>query len=221
MTLQTTDQRPQTRDFTRLSLMSHVSGLMSGLTLVELMIAMAILVTITGSTMLMFRGITQAWRSGQLRTERYQQARLLSDLFAREISSCVTQARYPFVGHDAEGERFKDESAADELFFVTVVAGRAGLIERGYWVNGEGQLMCHDEEPADGDYDTAGADEPCGTDVEGFEVSYFDGTLWLSEWDGREGADQTAQVPKAVRLVLTIGEQKPEQFETIVHVPTS
>jgi type II secretory pathway pseudopilin PulG len=194
---------------------------MSGLTLVELLIAMAILVTITGSTMLMFRGITQTWRSGQLRTERYQQARLLFDLFARELSSCVSQARYPFIGNDVETISLKEASTQHEVFFVAAIAGRSGLVERGYWVNGEGTLMCHDDEPADGDYEATGIDEPCGTDVVAFEASYFDGTQWLSAWDGRHGGDQEAHVPKAVRLTLTVGEKKPEQFETIVHVPTS
>ena len=211
----TSDKRPAT------CLLSPVSCLLSGLTLVELLIAMAILVTITGSTMLMFRGITQTWRSGQLRTERYQQARLLFDLFARELSSCVTLARYPFIGHDIEATPIKETSTQDEVFFVAVLAGRAGLVERGYWVNGEGALMCHDDEPADGDYESTGIDEPCGTDVTAFEASYFDGVEWLSEWNGGPGGDQEAHVHKAVRLTLTVGEQKPEQFETIVHVPTS
>src|SRR3989338_710916 len=69
-----------------------------GLTLVELLVAMAILVTVIASTLLIFRGITRAWRTGELRTERYQQARLLFDLFERELSSSVTNARYPLVG---------------------------------------------------------------------------------------------------------------------------
>jgi type II secretory pathway pseudopilin PulG len=189
--------------------------------LVELLIAMTILVTITGSTMLMFRGITQAWRSGQLRTERYQQARLVFDLFARELSSCISHARYPLVGNDAEGTRFSEDSTQDEVFFVGAFAGRAGLVERGYWVNRDGALMCHDDEPADGDYETTGTDEVCGTDVVGFEVSYFDGAQWLPQWDGRAGGDQAARVPKAIRLTLTIGEKHPEAFDTIVHVPTS
>ncbi|MBI4354118.1 MAG: prepilin-type N-terminal cleavage/methylation domain-containing protein [Candidatus Omnitrophica bacterium] len=172
------------------------------LTLIELMIAMAILVTITGSTMLMFRGITQTWRSGQLRTERYQQARLLFDLFARELGSCVSQARYPFVGTE------------EEVFFVSVLAGRSGLVERGYWLSGEHELMCHDDEPADGDYEATGTSEVCGTDVVELNLSYFDGTQWVTAWDD-------SSPPKAVRVTVTIGAQKPESFETIVYVPTS
>lgn len=195
---------------------------MGGLTLVELLIAMAILVTVTASTMLIFRGITRAWRSGQLRTERYQQARLLFDLFARELSSCVVQARYPLIGNDAaQGAPLKAGSTRDELFFVGALPGRAGLVERGYWVNAAGDLMCHDEEPADGDYMTTGTDEVCGSEVVEFDVSYFDGTTWLTQWDGRLGALQTAKAPKALRIVLTIGEQDGEQFETVIHVPTS
>jgi len=192
------------------------------LTLVELLIAMAILVTITTSTMLVFRGITKAWQSGELRTERYQQVRLLFDLFARELSSCVLNARYPFIGNDAaQGAPLKAGSVRDELFFVGTLPGRTGLVERGYWVNAAGELMCHDDEPADGNYETVGTDELCGSDVVAFDVSYFDGTTWLTQWDGRAGSAQMAQVPKALRIVLQIGQQGGEQFETVIDVPTS
>jgi len=183
---------------------------------------MAILVTVTASTMLVFRGITRAWQSGQLRTERYQQARLLFDLFARELSSCVVNARYPFIGHDeGQGTSLKAASRQDEVFFVGAIPGRAGLVERGYWVNGVDELICHDEEPADGDYVATGMDELCGSGVAEFSVLYFDGTQWLTQWDGRPDAPQAAQVPKAIRITLTIGEPKGEQFETVIYLPTS
>ncbi len=196
-----------------------------GLTLVELLIAMALLVTVTGSTMLIFRSITQAWRSGQLQTDRYQQARLLFDLFARELSSCTANPRVPVVGTDAaQGTALKPGSAHDELFFVGALPGRGGLVERGYWVNERAELMCHDEEPADGDYAATGTQELCGSQIMAFDVSYFDGAQWLSGWDGRVGGLQEAQVPKAVRLSLTIGKEgveRGERFETVIHIPAS
>ncbi len=192
-----------------------------GLTLIELLIAMAILVTVTASTWMIFRGITKAWRSGQLRTERYQQVRLLFDLFARELSSCVVNTRYPFVGVDgAQGAPLKPESHRDEIFFIGTLAGRAGLVERGYWVNQRDEMMCHDDEPADGDFLTTGIEELCGREVVEFKVSYFDGTQWLSQWDGRPGAMQAGTVPKAIHIVLAIGAQAPERFETVIHIPT-
>lgn len=191
----------------------------AGLTLVELLIAMAILVTVTASTMLIFRGITRAWRSGQLRTERYQQVRLLFDLFAREMSSCVANTRFPVIGNDAvQGTLLKPESMQDELFFTGAIPGRGGLVERGYWVNRRGELICHDDEPADGDYAT-GAQEPCGTGITEFDVTYFDGAQWLTQWDGRSGP-QTGKVPKAIHVTLAIGEDPPERFEAVIYVPT-
>jgi len=169
---------------------------------------MTILTTVSASTVLVFRGITRAWRTGTLRTERYQQARLLFDLFSRELSSCVAHPRFPLVG-----------TAAD-LYFAGTLPGRAGFIERGYWLTEEGELMCHDDASGDGDYAT-GDEERCGHDVAALTVAYFDGEAWHEGWDGRPGAEQAGRLPKAVRITLTIGEQKPEAFETIVHVPTS
>jgi len=188
---------------------------------VELLVAMAILVTVTTSAMLIFRGITRAWRTGELRTERYQQARLLFDLFERELSSSTASSRYPFIGlKSTDTPMLVEGSVMEELFFVGTLPGRPGLVERGYWVNAEGELMCHDEEPADGDYAT-GASELCGRDVTQFTVSYFDGTTWVDRWDGRPQAPQAAQLPKAVHITLAIGRQTSEQFDTVIYIPTS
>ena len=191
------------------------------MTLVELLIAMTILVTISASATLLFRGIIRAWRTGELRTERYQQARLLLDLFGRELSSSAASSRYPLIGRRAgDGAPLQEGSTADELFFVGTLPGRTGFVVRGYWVNSEGELMCHDDEPADGDYAT-GTSELCGSDVTEFTASYFDGAEWLDRWDGRTRTGPDGQLPRAIHLVLVIGRQKPEQFETVIYVPTS
>lgn len=191
------------------------------LTLVELLVAMTILITVSASTVLIFRGITRAWRMGALRTERYQQARLLFDLFDRELSSCVANPRFPLMGIAADDEApLHAGSVFDELMFVGTLPGRAGFVERGYWVTADGDLMCHDDESGDGDYAT-GTQELCGRDVVGLTLSYFDGAEWRDRWDGRSGGAEAGRLPKAVRVSLTMGRQRPEAFETVVHVPTS
>ena len=193
----------------------------AGLTLVELLVAMAILITVSASTALIFRGVTRAWRTGSLRTERYQQARLLFDLFGRELSSSVANSRYPMVGtKPSEGSRLQEGSVRDELFFVGTLPGRTGFVERGYWVNADEELMCHDDEPADEEYSTGGS-ELCGREVSEFTLSYFDGTTWLDRWDARPQADQDGRLPKAIYIILTIGRQTPERFETVIYIPTS
>ena len=108
----------------------------------------------------------------------------------------------------------------DEVFFVGTLPGRAGFVERGYWVSTGGTLMCHDDEPADGDYAT-GESELCGREVAELGLSYFDGTAWLDRWDGRTSSPQAGQLPKALHIVLSIGREKPERFETVIYVPTS
>ncbi len=188
------------------------------LTLVELLIALAILVTVTASTTLIFRSISRAWGTGQSRSEHYQQARLLFDLFTRELSSCVSSPRYPLIGHAAnEPSRIQKQGKGNELFFVGTLPGRLGLIERGYWLTASGELMCHDDESADADY-TTGQSELCGNDIAAFSIAYFDGNAWQDAWDGKA---QAGNLPKAVRIRLSIGKNKPESFETIVYVPTS
>jgi hypothetical protein len=188
------------------------------LTLVELLVALAILVSVTGSTLLVFRGVTRAWRTGELRSARYQLARLLSDLFSREMASCVSNPSYPLIGlpRGEDSPLHAGETLHDEVMFVAALAGRSGLIERGYWVNADGDLMCHDQDAADGNYQT-GFSERCAREIQSFAVSYFDGAAWLTRWD----AHPLGQLPKAVRIELGLGRDKPERFETVIHVPSS
>ena len=191
------------------------------LTLVELLVAMAILVMVSAATMLMLRGITRAWRTGELRTERYQQARLLFDLFQHELTSAMPDVRYPFIGNKAgDTPVLVEGSVSDTACFVGALPGRDGLVERCYWLNNNNDLMCHDKEPADGNYAT-GASEFCAHDVMQFELSYFDGNSWLERWDGRSGGFQAGRLPKAIRVLLKIGRRNPEEFEAVVYVPTS
>jgi type II secretory pathway pseudopilin PulG len=189
-----------------------------GLTLVELLVAMAILVTVTASTMLIFRGISRAWRTGEMRSERYQQARLLFDLFERELSSSVSNARYPFIGLRAEEESPLHDGPAvdDEVVFVGTLPGRSGFVERGYRRTAEGDFLCHDDDSGDGDY-TTGSSELCGRDVSQFTVAYFDGDTWVDQWEGKTAGE----LPRAVHIIMTVGREKAEQFETVIYVPTS
>ena len=189
------------------------------LTLVELLVALTILVVVSTSALLIFRGITRAWKAGELKTQQYQQARLLFDLFERELSSCVSSPSYPLIGINAADDpaaHLAKDSMADELFFVGTLPGRSGFIERGYWVNANHDLLCHDDESGDGDYQT-GVNELCGREVSQFTVSYFNGTDWLDRWPAHPGGE----LPKAIHITLMLGRQKPEKFETVIYVPTS
>ncbi|MBI3083261.1 MAG: hypothetical protein HYY90_02710 [Candidatus Omnitrophica bacterium] len=184
----------------------------------ELVVALTILVSVSAASFVIFRGITRAWKTGALRTERYQQARFLFDLFERELSSCVANPRYPLVGlkRGEASPLHAGRAVADELMFVGALPGRTGLVERGYWVDAEGTLMCHDDESRDGTYAT-GASEACGRGLSAFELGYFNGTEWIDRWDAaRQGA-----LPKAVRIALTLKGERPERFEAVVYVPAS
>jgi len=193
-----------------------------GFSLIEVVIAVAILVVVMSSTLVVLTGATRAWRKGQGQAERYQQARLLMDLFGRELRSSLAGSQHPFLGLSAaDATALKPASMQQAVFFVGALPGRAGLVERGYWMAADQTLMCHDEEPADGDYATVGADEICAQRVSGFSVSYFDGVEWLAAWDGRPDGAQAGRLPTAVRLTLTLDGPHEESFETVVHVATS
>ena len=87
-------------------------------------------------------------------------------------------------------------------------------------MNARQQLICHDEEPADGDYQT-GTSELCGSQVLDLDFSYFDGSEWVDRWDARPEGTQAGRLPKAAHVILVIGGEAPRRFETVIYVPTS
>ena len=57
----------------------------SAFTLIEILVAMAILVIVIGSTLAIFRASATSWQKGEMRAQRYQAARFILE----RIKECV------------------------------------------------------------------------------------------------------------------------------------
>jgi len=88
-----------------------------GFTLLEVMIALAILATLMVILLAGFRIGISAWAQGEERAEIHQHLRSLSELFYRSLNSA-----YPYKARPKEGEEplVLFQGAADEVSFVTL-----------------------------------------------------------------------------------------------------
>src|SRR3989338_5171919 len=81
--------------------------LRSGFTLVEILIALAILAIIVASTFTIFRSSSSSWQKGESRSERYHNARVAIGSMSKEISHAVLNENplCKFIG-EKQGIRF-------------------------------------------------------------------------------------------------------------------
>ena len=196
------------------SIVSHLSSLVTvGFTLLELLIAMTILVVILTSTYTLFRSASGAFSKGEVRSELYQQVRIIFGVAERDIASAL-----PVPGKD-----HYFQGSEDRLFFVCPVAeqDKADLREVGYWLsNSDRTLMRHVDRDPDFDFTTADTHEELGVQIQRLVFSYYDGEKWGNSWDS-----QIEQgLPKAVKIQMTIGDSRGKEsseFSTVVRIESS
>lgn len=185
-------------------------------TLIEIMVAMAILVIVIGSTLAIFRASATSWRRGEMRAQRYQQARFILERMSKEISSIipVSQAGPYCLG------------TADKFYFISSLADApASLVELGYWLDEEAdELMRTFQSTPDYDFSTFDQEEVLSENVAALHFEYSTGVSWQENWDSRPEAAQAGLLPKAVKIDFDIQDKKgatTESFSTIVTIASA
>ena len=203
-----------------------IKRLHRGLTLIEVVISLGILVfigvmtwqTISGS--LMLRDILE-YEDSVSRSARVAMDQIKKELRVAFLTSNITAVntyQTVFVGKDGGDE--------DQLWFNSMahrrkyVGSREGdQAEVTLWVekgNRETeQVLFHRESGrVDHEPEKGGVVLPMITHVKTFNLRYLDGTIneWQEEWDST-GPDQSNRLPRAVEITLVIEKKHPETGE--------
>jgi prepilin-type N-terminal cleavage/methylation domain-containing protein len=174
-------------------------------TLVEVLIALAILAMIVVSTFTIFRSASKSWQKGETRSERYQNARNAIYRISTEISQAVINSN-PLCKFTGEKNR------VSFISFVSTESGVFELSELEFWLDGAGRLLMRNDD-VDPDYDFATYDhsDVLSENVSELEFSYFDGAVWTETWN----SDQALGVglPKAVKVKIKVEDKKSKEGE--------
>jgi len=178
----------------------------NGFTLVEILIALAILAMIVASTFTIFRSASKSWQKGEVRSERYQNARNAISRMNAEISQAVINSNplCKFTG---------DRDKVSFVSFVSTDSGVFELSEVQYWLDSARRLlMRNDEIDPDYDFETYGHSDVLSDNISELEFSYFDGSTWQDTWN----SDQSLGIglPKAVRIRIRVEDKKAKEGET-------
>ena len=216
----------------------------AGFTLIEMMITTAVLALLIAGIYSIFKGGTDSWTKGNVRMERYQNARAILGMISREIScAMVNEARKIYMLGINDGG-FQTGSSRDELFFVAPIYSTSNLIkstnttasdmcEMGYWIRGDTEIMRHyavgTSNSIDFVYDT-GSSNSLGVKAVDLQFYYYSGDCseadsYSGTWDSTNSANDTTyyKLPKKIKIVLKTRDEEAREdtqtFETTVFMP--
>jgi prepilin-type N-terminal cleavage/methylation domain-containing protein len=196
---------------------SLVAGSSGGFTLVEILIAMAILLMITAMVASIFMGALNYWKRGYGFSQRQQSARLVFSRMTENISSL-------FLSVSRDIYCFGSKS---NFYFISASAKtpQGDLAEMGYEYNAaEKKISFLHQDKADYNFDTYDSKDRIAINVLSLDFRYMDKEgNWLESWDSRQGGQQQGLAPQAIKISLGVeNTDSPggkEIFETTVELP--
>jgi general secretion pathway protein J len=194
----------------------------AGITLIEVMVAMAILAIVST---LLYTGFVQT-ANNKKRIEgdlaRNHEVRMALERIVRELSMAFVSAqtnalvlspvsKTAFIGKDdGDGSRIDFTSFSHQRLYRD--AHESDQNELSYFVTDDPDdsskdvLVRREQNRIDDDPQKGGTAQVMVRDVESFELSYLDPMTgeWLSTWDTTQAAGQPNRLPTQVKITLTV-----------------
>jgi general secretion pathway protein J len=211
-----------------------------GLTLLEIMVAMAVLAMVSALVYGALDGMSQA-RSGITRLgERHHQGRAALSRIARELAGAFLSVHLPptTVMQTARATGFvgTDGAAFDRVDFTAFAHQRIGRdahesdqCEVGYFASRDPDArdkvdLVRREAPIDDKVDKGGVVQVLAEDIERFQVAYLDPLTneWTETWDSLQPAGQLGRLPSQVKVIIEVrggAGGRPIRFATRVTLP--
>ena len=201
-----------------------------GFTLVEILIALAILAVIVTSTFVIFRSSAQSWQKGEKRSERYHNARIAMGKMSTEISQAV-------VSENKLSKFIGDNEEVGFVSFVSTAEGIFELVEIEYWLDENVRFLMRNED-IDPDFDFSSQDNSdiLAENITLLQFSYYDGLTWSDTWnlsedeeDAEEETEEELEIdesvlPRAVKIKIKVEDKsgkESEIFEVVTYLKTA
>ncbi len=193
-----------------------------GFTLVEILIALAILAVVVASTFIIFRSSSESWQKGETRSERYHNARIAMGRMRAEISQAV-------LSEDILSRFIGEKEKVSFVSFASTASGIFELVEIGYWLDEKNRFLMRDEDiDPDFEFSTQDNRDILAENVSLLEFSYYDGLVWKDNWDSDVVEEDSVEVqkvlPKAVSIKINVEDKRgkeSESFEILTRLKTS
>jgi general secretion pathway protein J len=212
-----------------------------GMTLLEIVVAVAILSMISVLLYGAFDSLSRGKRGEAARADRSRQGREAINRISRELSSAYISLHNPLspalIIRRTAFIASRESSNTDRLDFASFAhrrlerdAPESDQAEIGYFVTKDPDnaqkldLVRREQTPIDLEPRNGGTTAVLAEDIETFELRYLDPITgqWLDNWDSTQQAAQLNRLPLQVKVTLVmkgIKDGAPLKFETKVAIP--
>lgn len=193
-----------------------------GLTLVEVLVALAVLAMIGVLLYGAFDSLSHGKKAESIRGDRARQGRQAMLRMTREIQTAFLSLHNPgnvalqtrvvaFVGQNSQPfDRLDFQGFAHRR--IEANSHESDQAEVGYFaapdpdVEGKTDLVRREQTPADMDAKKGGIVNVLCEDIEAFDVRYLDPMTqqWLETWDTTQALGQQSRLPLEIRITLTL-----------------
>ncbi len=195
----------------------------SGLTLLELLLAVTLTTVLTGAIFTALRAGQGSVAQGERKSERYTNARAALDVMSREVQCAVVSSvgsnEYKLIGTNP------GSGTEDVMDLVsTAIVGASylyDLYEVGYQLDTTNdRIQRREDMSVDGTFDSSYED--LAERATGLNIRYYKASTssWQDTWDST-GAD-AGLLPGAVEISLTVqdelAKEDPQTFTTVVYM---
>ena len=197
--------------------MRKFMGTPRGVTLIEIMGALAVSTLLLSGVWNLFQGGMQSYQRGLQDVRMTQRTRALLTLMTRDVQRAMA-AHVPYGMHGTPQHAAQADGTrrADQLVMLTASPPASGELQRvryGFTALPTGNTFALQRAAA-----TTGGKQtehfmPVHEHVQTFHLRYFDGQTWSDEW-------QQAELPRAMEITLIVQSGGPQprtyQFATLV-----
>ena len=190
----------------------------NGLTLVELLVALAVGALILVMVQGVFIGASELRESSRLESELYHRSRVILDRLDRELGSTLFHVGRPFASFElTSGGEPRLEFSSFASTPAVEGSGRGAVFISYRWQrDAEGELLelLRNERSLQTPY-FADEASPLLRRVKGLEVRCFDGESWSDTWDSR----QSGRLPRLLEVSFSLdSEGSEERFRTVMEI---
>lgn len=197
-----------------------------GFTLVEVLLALAILATIVVVLLSSFRGAGQTLEILSDRSVSFRQIRIAADRIGTDLSGAVSAQGNDTTALSCKSDKFAEKPASTLVFTAFSVPDNTGtrppsaLVKVRYYpkVSEDGNTIELHREQADLpliENRISSTEYRLASRLLGFHVEMYDGANWHKEWPP-QGASKH-QLPKKVSFVLT--DHRGQEFKRTLPLP--
>ena len=201
--------------------MSEMAQKNHGFTLLEVLLAVALSALLLATVYTTYFAIARTIDTTSETQELMETGRVLLEMIKRDVRG-VTAGRFPLISTTQD----LDGKPAADISFVTSAKSSTNpfnLTRVGYSLvqdtQGEPVLVRKEAKNPKDDFNTLGNAFEISRMVSSFQLSFYNGTEWVDQWDSRS----TGKLPKQVRITLEMsdGKQNRHTFTAEEGIPSA